>query len=184
MQEIEFAQELAVVCSSYYPQEVRAAVGLKHRPLLPAMCGPRPPLHAPCLFTLQKQMQTRALELLKQWLGVPVVEGTPLVSGRRAQVDGAVTDKPGSPASAASITLIVEVKLGVGAGSAKGQVGGLHLVSPLPGVLPSLNHNNSQHTNNAHGPNTPPLNTGPLAPGGGGLGLSRGGRGVCSRAVP
>ena len=68
----------------------------------------------------QNEMRGPVLELLREWLGQSIEVGS-LVQGRRAEVDGVVTDKPGAPYAAQSFSLILEVKPWMGGGSGKGQ---------------------------------------------------------------
>jgi hypothetical protein len=68
----------------------------------------------------QDEMRGPVLELLREWLGQSIDVGS-LVQGRRAEVDGVVTDTPGAPYAAQWFSLIVEAKPWMGGGSGKGQ---------------------------------------------------------------
>jgi len=65
-------------------------------------------------------MRGPVLLLLSEWLDVSIDVGN-LVQGRRATVDGVITDSPGSPYAAHWFSFILEAKPSMGGGSRKGQ---------------------------------------------------------------
>lgn len=65
-------------------------------------------------------MRGPVLQLLREWLGLPIDVGS-LVRGSRAAVDGVITDVSGAFYAAKWFSGIVEAKPWKGGGSRKGQ---------------------------------------------------------------